>query len=234
MAARRSCAPRRCRLPAGPPLPWRAGVGRARHGGRAGGVRAGPGADRLRSLPPPSAAEMRGAKKRQALPAIVLLLLASAPPPPGAEGRDVPAAGTERGKLLDLLLQALDDDGRPLPPRPPRRDRLISRRYSGGAPPPDPRPIAAAAPRTPPAAAAAPPPPRLFTAARAGGKNPSRSVPPPPRSCWTGAGPAPRGEWGSVRSPDLTGAAPWGSPGRGTEASLGLHRLQLSLTPGLL
>ncbi|XP_065609665.1 ALK and LTK ligand 1 [Cyrtonyx montezumae] len=111
---------------------------------------------------------MRGAKKRQALPAIVLLLLASAPPPPGAEGRDVPAAGTERAKLLDLLLQALDDDGRPIPPRPPRRDRLISRRYSGGAPPPDPRPVAAAAaaPRPPPAAA--PPPPRLFAAARAG------------------------------------------------------------------
>lgn len=96
---------------------------------------------------------MRGAKKRQALPAIVLLLLASAPPPPGAEGRDVPAAGAERGALLDLLLQALGDDGRPLPPRPPRRDRVISRRYSGGAPPPDPRPItaAAAAPRQPPA-----------------------------------------------------------------------------------
>uniref|UniRef100_A0A493TZD6 ALK and LTK ligand 1 n=1 Tax=Anas platyrhynchos platyrhynchos TaxID=8840 RepID=A0A493TZD6_ANAPP len=39
------------------------------------------------------------------------------------------------------------------PPRPPRRDRVISRRYSGGAPPPDPRPItaAAAAPRQPPA-----------------------------------------------------------------------------------
>lgn len=221
MAARRSCALRRCRLPAGPPLPRRAGVGRARHGGRAGGVRAGPGADRLRSLPPPSAAEMRGAKKRQALPAIVLLLLASAPPPPGAEGRDVPAAGTERGNLLDLLLQALDDDGRPLPPRPPRRDRLISRRYSGGAPPPDPRPIAAAAP----------PPPRLFAAARAGGKSPSRSVPLPPRSR---AVQAPRGEWGSVRSPDLTGAAPWGSPGRGRKGALGLHRLQLSLTPGLL
>ncbi|KAM9200895.1 ALK and LTK ligand 1 [Mergus octosetaceus] len=96
---------------------------------------------------------MRGAKKRQALPAIVLLLLASAPPPPGAEGRDVPAAGAERGALLDLLLQALGDDGRPLPPRPPRRDRVISRRYSGGAPPPDPRPIAAAAaaPRQSPA-----------------------------------------------------------------------------------
>lgn len=123
-------------------------------------MRAGPGADRLRSLPPPSAAEMRGAKKRQALPAIVLLLLASAPPPPGAEGRDVPAAGAERGALLDILLQALGDDGRPLPPRPPRRDRVISRRYSsgGGAPPAEPR------------AAAAPPPPRLFAAARHGGK----------------------------------------------------------------
>ncbi|KAM7123341.1 ALK and LTK ligand 1 [Ciconia maguari] len=102
---------------------------------------------------------MRGAKKRQALPAIVLLLLASAPPPPGAEGRDVPAAGAERGALLDLLLQALGDGGRPLPARPPRRDRVISRRYSsGGAPPPDPRAIAAAAP----------PPPRLFAAARHG------------------------------------------------------------------
>ncbi|KAK4828467.1 hypothetical protein QYF61_026692 [Mycteria americana] len=103
---------------------------------------------------------MRGAKKRQALPAIVLLLLASAPPPPGAEGRDVPAAGAERGALLDLLLQALGDGGRPVPARPPRRDRVISRRYSGGgAPPPDPRAIAAAAP----------PPPRLFAAARHGG-----------------------------------------------------------------
>ncbi|XP_052643606.1 ALK and LTK ligand 1 isoform X2 [Harpia harpyja] len=117
---------------------------------------------------------MRGAKKRQALPAIVLLLLASAPPPPGAEGRDVPAAGPERGTLLDLLLHALGDGGRPLPLRPPRRERVISRRYSGsGAPPPDPRAIAAAvaaAPRPPPAAAAAPPPPppRLFAAARHG------------------------------------------------------------------
>ncbi|XP_053915355.1 ALK and LTK ligand 1 [Cuculus canorus] len=92
---------------------------------------------------------MRGAKRRQALPAIVLLLLASAPPPPGAEGGDVPAAGAERGTLLDLLLQALGDAGRPLPPRPPRRDRVISRRFSGGAPQPDPRP---AAPRPPPAA----------------------------------------------------------------------------------
>ncbi|KAM6087322.1 ALK and LTK ligand 1 [Chlamydotis macqueenii] len=114
---------------------------------------------------------MRGAKKRQALPAIVLLLLASAPPPPAAECRDVPAAEAERGALLDLLLQALDG-GRPLPPRPPRRDRLISRRYSGaGAPPPDPLPIAAA-PRPPPAvpavAAAPPPPPRLFAAVRHG------------------------------------------------------------------
>ncbi|KAM6318924.1 ALK and LTK ligand 1 [Aegotheles albertisi] len=113
---------------------------------------------------------MRGAKKRQALPAIVLLLLASAPPPPGAEGRDVPAAGAERGALLDILLQALGDGGRPLPPRPPRRDRVISRRYSsGGAPPPDSRSIApAGAPRPPPAAAAAPPPPRLLAAARHG------------------------------------------------------------------
>ncbi|XP_068789859.1 ALK and LTK ligand 1 [Struthio camelus] len=116
---------------------------------------------------------MRGAKNRQALPAIVLLLLASAPPPPGAEGRDLPAAGGERGALLDLLLQALGDgdaDGsRPLPPpRPPRRDRVISRRLSGGgAPPPDPRAVAAA-PREPPAAAAAPPSPRLFAAARHG------------------------------------------------------------------
>ncbi|XP_041885048.1 ALK and LTK ligand 1 [Corvus kubaryi] len=76
---------------------------------------------------------MRGAKKRQALPAIVLLLLASAGPPPGAEGRDVPAAGAERGALLDILLQALGDDGRPPPPRPPRRDRVISRRYSGSS-----------------------------------------------------------------------------------------------------
>ncbi|KAK2522236.1 hypothetical protein Q9233_010597 [Columba guinea] len=115
---------------------------------------------------------MRGAKKHQALPAIVLLLLASAPPSLGAEGRDVPAAGAERGALLDLLLQALGDDGRPLPPRPPRRDRVISRRYSGGgSPPPDSRAIAvaaAAAPRPPPAVAAAPPPPRLFVAARHG------------------------------------------------------------------
>ncbi|KAM6445204.1 ALK and LTK ligand 1 [Rhynochetos jubatus] len=112
---------------------------------------------------------MRGAKKRQALPAIVLLLLASASPPPGAEGRDVPAAGAERGALLDLLLQALGDGGRPLPPRPPRRDRVISRRYSGGgAPQTDPRAIAATAPRPPPAVAAAPPPPRLFAAARHG------------------------------------------------------------------
>ncbi|XP_064026516.1 ALK and LTK ligand 1 [Pogoniulus pusillus] len=113
---------------------------------------------------------MRGAKRRQALPAIVLLLLASAPPPPGAEGRDVPAAEAERGTLLDLLLQALGDGDRPLPPRPPRRDRVISRRYSsgGGAPPTDTRTIAAA-PRPPPAgAAAAPPPPRLFAAARHG------------------------------------------------------------------
>ncbi|XP_065486310.1 ALK and LTK ligand 1 [Caloenas nicobarica] len=114
---------------------------------------------------------MRGAKKRQALPAIVLLLLASAPSPLGAEGRDVPAARAERGALLDLLLQALGDDGHPLPPRPPRRDRVISRRYSGGgSPPPDSRAIAvaAAAPRPPPAVAAAPPPPRLFVAARHG------------------------------------------------------------------
>ncbi|XP_039246360.1 ALK and LTK ligand 1 [Pipra filicauda] len=111
---------------------------------------------------------MRGAKKRQALPAIVLLLLASAPPPPGAEGRTVPAAGAERGALLDILLQALGDDGRPLPPRPPRRDRVISRRYSGGgAPQTEPR-AAAAAPRPPLANAAAPPPPRLFAAARHG------------------------------------------------------------------
>ncbi|XP_062424218.1 ALK and LTK ligand 1 [Rhea pennata] len=109
---------------------------------------------------------MRGAKNRQALPAIVLLLLAAAPPPPGAEGRDLPAAGGERGALLDLLLQALGDadGGRPLPPpRPPRRDRVISRRLSGGgAPPPAPRAIAAAAPREPAAA------PRLLAAARHG------------------------------------------------------------------
>lgn len=122
---------------------------------------------------------MRGAKRRQALPAIVLLLLASAPPPPGAQGRDVPAAGAERGALLDILLQALGEDGRPLPPRPPRRDRVISRRFSGGgAPPAEPR--------------AAPPPPRLFAAARHGGKRrraaprrepsapPIPSPPPPP------------------------------------------------------
>ncbi|XP_062357640.1 ALK and LTK ligand 1 [Cinclus cinclus] len=101
---------------------------------------------------------MRGAKKRQALPAIVLLLLASAPPPPGAEGRDVPAAGAERGALLDILLQALGDDGRPLPPRPPRRERVISRRYSPGS----------ATPTEPRTAAAAPPAPRLFAAARHG------------------------------------------------------------------
>ncbi|KAM9024197.1 ALK and LTK ligand 1 isoform 2-T2 [Guaruba guarouba] len=100
---------------------------------------------------------MRGAKKRQALPAIVLLLLASAPPPPGAEGRDVPSAGAERGALLDFLLQALGDGESPLPPRPPRRDRVISRRYIGGAPSPDPRSVAVA-----------PPPPRLFATARHG------------------------------------------------------------------
>lgn len=160
------CRPVGCALPGARAVPAqpaerREGVPRARHGGRAAGVRAGPGADRLRSLPPPSAAEMRGAKKRQALPAIVLLLLASAPPPPGAEGRDVPAAGAERGALLDILLQALGDDGRPLPPRPARRERVISRRFSGGSAPP-------AEPRA--AAAAAPPPPRLFAAARHGGK----------------------------------------------------------------
>ncbi|XP_061198785.1 ALK and LTK ligand 1 isoform X1 [Neopsephotus bourkii] len=114
------------------------------------------------------AAEMRGAKKRQALPAILLLLLASAPPPPGAEGRDVPSAEAERGALLDFLLQALGDGERPLPPRPPRRDRVISRRYIGGAPSPEPRSVAvaAAAPRPPPAVA--PPPPRLFATARHG------------------------------------------------------------------
>ncbi|XP_057253367.1 ALK and LTK ligand 1 isoform X2 [Pezoporus wallicus] len=114
------------------------------------------------------AAEMRGAKKRQALPAILLLLLTSAPPPPGAEARDVPSAEAERGALLDFLLQALGDGERPLLPRPPRRDRVISRRYIGGAPSPDPRSVAvaAAAPRPPPAVA--PPPPRLFATARHG------------------------------------------------------------------
>lgn len=156
---------------------------------------------------------MRGAKKRQALPAIVLLLLASAPPPPGAEGRDVPATGAERGALLDLLLQALGDDGRPLPPRPPRRDRVISRRYSGGAPPPDPRPItaAAAAPRQPPAVR--------------GKEEPPRCQPRPPGRFLSAFG-------GVEHCRGLLGSAPageplrpkggWGWGSRGKRGSLGL------------
>ncbi|XP_069709272.1 ALK and LTK ligand 1 [Phaenicophaeus curvirostris] len=143
------------RPPGGRRVPASPGSGGAARGDAPGrGAGSGRALTGLRSPPPPRAAEMRGAKRRRALPAIVLLLLASAPSPPGAESGAVPAAGAERGTLLDLLLQALGDDGRPLPPRTPRRDRVISRRFSGGAPQPDPRPNA--------------PPPRLFAAARHG------------------------------------------------------------------